>query len=123
MSCIISHGSNDCKTILFFILNFVALLAYLRIFVPFCLHKKCVVIRKSGSLFEQVHFSFYLSKSPFFKSSLARASGLVLMSNPAQTLKEHPSGHPNFLLNNFLTCQFEAYNPFFTSQYNSHDIV
>ena len=46
------------------------------------LHKKCVLLRKSACPFGQVKTEMYLPESPFFKNSLARASGLVLMSNP-----------------------------------------
>ena len=45
----------------------------------------CLVFRKSACLFGQVKTKMYLPESPFFKKSLAGASGLVLMSVPAQT--------------------------------------
>ena len=40
----------------------------------------CLVFRKLGCPFGQVKTKMYLPKSPFFKSSLAGASGQVLMS-------------------------------------------
>ena len=55
------------------------------IFLGICanlLHEKCLVLRKSACLFRQVKTKMYLPESPFFKNSLAGASGLVLMSNP-----------------------------------------
>ena len=55
------------------------------IFLGICaifVHKKCVVIRKSACPFGQVKTKMYLPESPFFKNSLAKASRLVLMSNP-----------------------------------------
>ena len=48
------------------------------------LHKKCLVLRKSACPFGQVKTKIYLPESPFFKNSLAGASGLVLMSNPVE---------------------------------------
>ena len=55
------------------------------IFLGICaifIHRKCVVLRKSACPFGQVKTIMYLLESPFFKNSLAEASGLVLMSNP-----------------------------------------
>ena len=42
-----------------------------------------MVFRKSACPFGQLQTEMYLSESPFFKNSLARASGQVLMSVPA----------------------------------------
>ena len=42
----------------------------------------CLAFRKSAFLFGQVKAKMYLPESPFFKKSLAGASGLVLMSVP-----------------------------------------
>ena len=44
--------------------------------------KKCFVFRKSACPFGQVKTEMYLPESPFFKNSLAGASGLVLMPVP-----------------------------------------
>ena len=41
-----------------------------------------LVFRKSACAFGQVKTEMYLPESPFFKNSLAGASGLVLMSVP-----------------------------------------
>ena len=49
---------------------------------PFFNLKKFVVLRKSACSIGQVETKMYMSKSPFFKKSLAGASGQVLMSNP-----------------------------------------
>ena len=57
---------------------------FLRICAIF-LHKESVVLKKSACPFGQVKIKMYLPESPFFKNSLAGASGLVLMSNPAYT--------------------------------------
>ena len=42
----------------------------------------CRLLRKSACPFGQVQTKMYLPESPFFKDSLAGASGLVLMSVP-----------------------------------------
>ena len=42
----------------------------------------CRLLRKSACPFGQVQTNMYLPESPFFKDSLAGASGLVLMSVP-----------------------------------------
>ena len=91
MSSIISHGFNDYKN--HSLLNSVALLAYFWVFVPFFYVKKRVVLRKSASPFGQVQTKMYLPESPFFKNSLARASGLVLMSNPARQSQTFTIAH------------------------------
>ena len=44
--------------------------------------KRWVFLRKSACPFGQVQTNMYLPESPFFKNSLAGASGLVLLSNP-----------------------------------------
>ena len=48
--------------------------------------KMCLMFRKSACPFGQVKTKTYLPESPFFKNSLAGASGLVLMSVPAQAM-------------------------------------
>ena len=45
----------------------------------------CRMLRKSACPFGQVQTKMYLPKSPIFTDSLARASGLVLMSVPGFT--------------------------------------
>ena len=40
-----------------------------------------------------------------------------------QTLKKHPSGHPDFFVRDFLKCHSQTYNWIFSSQYYSHDIL
>ena len=62
------------------------MLANFWVFVPFFYIKKCVVLIKSACPFGQVKNKMYLLKNPFFKDSLAMASGLVLMSNPVLPL-------------------------------------
>ena len=55
------------------------------IFLGICaifLHKKCVALRKSACPLGQVKTKMFLPESPFFKNSLAGASGLILMSHP-----------------------------------------
>ena len=56
------------------------------IFLGICaifLQKKCVALRKSACpLIRASETKMLLPESPFFKNSLAGASGLVLMSNP-----------------------------------------
>ena len=65
-----------------FLKFFFALFAYFRVFGPFTI-KKFLVFRKSACPFGQVKTNMYLPKNLFFyKNSLARASGLVLMSVP-----------------------------------------
>ena len=46
----------------------------------------CLVFKISAYPFGQVKTKMYLPESPFFKKSLAGASGLVLMSVPALLL-------------------------------------
>ena len=81
MACIIYHGFNDLKTIFFLILlHCLHISRYLRcIFYT----KICALFRKSACPFGQVETKMYLPESHFFKNSLAGASGLVLMSDPA----------------------------------------
>ena len=67
-------------------ISFPALLHCLHIFGYFghLLYKrKRLVFRKSACPFGLVKNIMYLPESPFFKNSLAGASGLVLMSVPA----------------------------------------
>ena len=63
-----------------FLFSFVALFAYFWVFGPFTIKEMCLVFRKSACPFRQMK----TKKSPFFKKSLARASGLVLMSVPGE---------------------------------------
>ena len=48
-----------------------------------------LVFRQSACPFGQVKTKMYLPESPFFKSSLAGASGLVLMSVPVFKHRMH----------------------------------
>ena len=50
----------------------------------------------------------------------SRASRCHLVT---QTLKKHPSGHPIFLIGNFLKRHSQAYNQITSPQHNSHGIV
>ena len=45
------------------------------------------MLRRSACPFGQVKTKMYLPESPFFKISLARASGIVLLSNPVFSFK------------------------------------
>ena len=38
-------------------------------------------------------------------------------------VKKQPSGHPKFLVKNFLKCKSQEYNQIFSSPYYSYDIV
>ena len=62
------------------------------IFLGICgifLYKRCVMLKKSDCPFGQVKTKMYLPEMPFFKNSLAGASGLVLMSNPVKCFIPH----------------------------------
>ena len=54
-----------------FLFSFVALFAYFWVFGPFTIKETCIVFRKSACPFGQVKTKMYLSKSPYFKKSLA----------------------------------------------------
>ena len=74
-----NHGIKDLKTISF---KF-SCIVYIFLGI-WAIHYKnnCLVLRKSACPFGQVKTKMYLPVSPFFKNSLARASGLVLMLMP-----------------------------------------
>ena len=50
------------------------------------LYRICGLLRKSACLVGHVETKIYLPESHFFKSSLARASRLVLMSDPGMSI-------------------------------------
>ena len=79
MACIIPHGFDYFKPFSFKFCCIVSI--FLGICVIF-LYKKCVTLRKSACPLGQVQTKMYFPESPFFKNSLAQASGLVLMSKP-----------------------------------------
>ena len=62
--------------------SFVAFFAYFWVFGPFTIEKNVLSLQKMSLPIRQVKTKMYLPESPFFKNSLAGASGLVLMSVP-----------------------------------------